>query len=239
MHPLPEYSQWRAVPRRQEKRCKPVPSTMPIYSNPQKNLLLACLVIGFALGQSRAVFAQDGQLRPGDHLRITVLGDDKELSGDFEIAPDSTLRHPLYNQVKVAGIPVSMLKERMASFLRNYQKDPQLDVEPLYKVSVGGEVRTPNIYLLPPQTTIAEAVVRAGGQTDQGNAELVTVLRDGRKLLFKLGEASGSPQASTIQSGDQISVAPRRNALNRISGITPILGVTASVLSAIVILSRH
>jgi protein involved in polysaccharide export with SLBB domain len=167
------------------------------------------------------------------------LSDDKALSGDFEVAPDSTLRHPLYNQVKVAGVPVSTLKERITSFLRKYQKDPQLDVEPFYKVSVGGEVRTPNIYLLSPQTTIAEAVVRAGGQTNQGNADLVTVMRDGRSLAFKLSETSASQQVPTVQSGDQISVEARRSTLSRISGITPILGVTASVLSAIVILSRH
>jgi protein involved in polysaccharide export with SLBB domain len=212
---------------------------MPIYQLSKKNSFFACALIWGTLLQPRAALPQDGQLRPGDRLRITVLSDDKNLSGEFEVAPDSTLRHPLYNQVKVAGVPVSMLKEQITSFLRRYQKDPQLDVEPFYKVSVGGEVRTPNVYLLAPQTTIAEAVVRAGGQTSEGNPDFVTVTRDGRRLSFKLSETSALQPAPTIQSGDQISVEARRSTLNRISGITPVLGVAASVLSAIVILSRH
>jgi polysaccharide export outer membrane protein len=177
-------------------------------------------------------------LRPGDHLRITVLSDDKNLSGEFEVAPDSSLKHPLYNQVKVAGVPVSQLKGIIASFLRKFQKEPLLELEPLLKVTVGGEVKAPSVYLLPPETTLMDAIARAGGPTERANPDQVAVLRDGHKLALNLGELGSRHEMLTIQSGDHVSLAPRRNVGTGISRIRPFLAVTASLLSVIALLAR-
>lgn len=197
--------------------------------------LLAYGVVANALFASQTEVTSNAVLQPGDHLRITVLSDDKNLSGEFEVAPDSTLKHPLYNQIKVAGVPVGMLRERIASFLRRYQREPQLEVEALFKVTVGGEVRSPAIYYLAPETTVADAIARAGGATDRGNLNKVSISRDGRKVALKLGETGSNRSIETIQSGDQVSVAPHRNVM---TSITPILGLGASILSAILIISR-
>lgn len=199
-----------------------------------RSLLLSFLFASNALAYAQPARAGDPGLRPGDRIRITVLGD-ATMSGEFEVAPDSSLRHPLYNQVKVAGVPVSILKERIASFLRNFQREPQLEVEPLFKVTVGGEVRSPNILFLPPETTIADAVARAGGTSDRGDANRVTLVRDGRRLSLSVTGMRSGEEMQTIQSGDQISVARRRNV---VGGIAPLLGVAVSVVSMIVWLQR-
>jgi protein involved in polysaccharide export with SLBB domain len=201
---------------------------------PTRTLLFSFLFASNALAYAQPVGAGSPGLRPGDRIRITVLGD-ATMSGEFEVGPDSTLRHPLYNRVKVAGIPVSTLKERIASFLRNFQREPQLEVEPLFKVTVGGEVRSPNILFLPPETTVADAVARAGGATDRGDANRATLLRDGRRLSLSLSGTQARQETQTIQSGDQISVAKKRNVLG---GITPIIGIAASVVSIMVLLQR-
>lgn len=174
-------------------------------------------------------------VRPGDHIRITLLGDDKTLSGEFEVAPDSTLKHPLYNKVKVVGVPLPQLKERFAAFLRNFQREPQFELEPLYKVSVGGEVRTPNILFLSPETTVADAVSLAGGATDRADPNRVTLLREGREVPVNL-KASGSSGSMLVRSGDQINVAGKRN----VSGtMLAILGAAVSVASLLVLATRH
>jgi protein involved in polysaccharide export with SLBB domain len=174
-------------------------------------------------------------IQPGDHIRITVLSDDKTLSGEFEVAPDSTLKHPLYNQVKVGGIPVSMVKDRIASFLRRFQREPQLEVEPLLKVTVGGEVKAPGILFLAPETTIADAIARAGGATDRANLNAITISRGHRKIPVKLGENSGS-EILTIQSGDQIDVAAQGNVM---AHITPFVGIAASIVSLMILIATH
>lgn len=207
------------------------------------NLLKTTLLPTILLVSGVVVYAQaavpNRTLQPGDHLRITVLSDDKNLSGDFEVAPDSTLKNPVYNQVKVAGVPIPMLKERIASFLRKFQKEPQLEVEPLFKVTVEGEVKVPNIYFFPPETTIEDAVAKAGGSSDRADMERVTVLREGRKLSLDLTGADSTQIASTIQSGDDIKVMSRRSAVAGLSGLTPLLSVAASLLSITLIVLSH
>jgi polysaccharide export outer membrane protein len=203
-------------------------------------LFLTYLSFPSDVSPAQAVVTRDRGLQPGDHLRITVLSDDKNLSGEFEVSPDSTLKHPLYNQVKVAGVPLPMLKERIASFLRRFQREPQLEVEPLFKVTIGGEVKTPNIYLLAPETTVGDALALAGGVTDRGDLDKVTVLREGSKQFVSLTSTVANNAVLRIQSGDQITVPPRHNALTTVSSLTPILGIAASLLSiTFVILARR
>src|SRR5881296_1306010 len=63
----------------------------------------------------------DPILRPGDVLRINVWRH-PELSGDFEVAPDSTLVDPVYQVVKVAGAPLAVVRERLRAVLSTYEQ---------------------------------------------------------------------------------------------------------------------
>lgn len=170
-------------------------------------------------------------LRPGDHLRITVISDDKNLSGEMEVGPDGALRHPIYNQLRVAFVPLPLLKETVASFLRKFERDPQLEVEPLFKTTILGEVRTPSIYFLDPATSLSDAIAHAGGLTDRADPGRVTILRDGRRLSTSLNAPAGS-EPLMILSGDQISVAKSRNLT---ATMIPVVGVAVSVISLIIL----
>src|SRR2546427_10563039 len=92
-------------------------------------------------GQRTTRALSDPVLRPGDVLRITVWRH-PEMSGEFVVAPDSTLVHPLYQVVKVAGAPLPVVKERLRGLLATYEQDVQLVIEPLFPVTVAGEVRS-------------------------------------------------------------------------------------------------
>jgi polysaccharide export outer membrane protein len=201
--------------------------------------LVPTILIGFLATNARVSSAQVDTagattVHPGDHIKITLLGDDKNLSGEFEVGPDSTLKRPLYNRVKVVGVPLPQLKEKLAAFLRTFQREPQFEVEPLLKVSVGGEVRSPNILFLSPQTTVADAISLAGGTTDRADLNRVTLLRDRREQLLSL-QGSGLNGAILIRSGDQISVGASRN----ITGtVIAILGVVVSIGSLFILAHR-
>lgn len=213
---------------------------MRLHSLINVALILTCLAGLNVTGHAQTAEPKNPTLQPGDHVRITVVGEDKDLSGEFEIAPDSTLKHPLYSQVKAVGLPFPVLKERFASFLRRFQKDPQFQIEPLFKVGVAGEVRTPNIYFFAPETTVGEALTRANGPTDRGDVDRVAVFRDGKRIMLNLSATPSTRDQLTVRSGDQITVAPRRNIAGGISSISPLIGVTASLLSvAFVIMARH
>lgn len=144
-------------------------------------------------------------LRAGDLVRVTVWRK-PELSGDFLVAADSTLKHPLYREVKIGGMTVAAARERIVVYLSTLENSPQVSIEPLFRVALGGDVRNPNLYNLSPETSIAQAVALAGGPSERGRLDRVRLLRDGRETLIDLTGASGAGVTSTVASGDQIIV---------------------------------
>src|SRR5438552_16914622 len=123
-------------------------------------LLMAPL--GSASAQRLVRPLQDPALRPGDVLRINVWRH-PELSGDFVVAPDSTLVDPVYQVVKVAGVPLSVVRERLRGVLSTYEQGVPCVVEPVFPVPVAGEVRQPRLCRVPEGTAFAPAVAHAGG----------------------------------------------------------------------------
>src|SRR5256885_16661928 len=92
-------------------------------------------------------------------LRITVWRH-PELSGDFAVAPDSTLVHPLYQTVKVAGAPLSTVRERLRGLLVTYEQGVAFVIEPLFAVTVAGVGRATNPSQLPQGPTLAQEILR-------------------------------------------------------------------------------
>src|SRR5947209_18104314 len=146
-------------------------------------LLMAPL--GSASAQRLVRPLEDRALRPGDVLRINVWRH-PELSGDFDVAPDSTLVHPVYQAIRVAGAPLPVVKERLRGLLTTYEQDVQLVIEPLFPVTVAGEVRVPNLYRLPQGTTFAQAIAQAGGLTELGRLDRVHVIRRDSDMVIDL-----------------------------------------------------
>jgi polysaccharide export outer membrane protein len=198
-------------------------------------LLLVPLGSGFA--QRPAGAASDPVLRVGDALRITVWRQ-PELSGEFVVATDGTLMHPVYQGVNVAGAPVSVAKERLRSLLTTYERGVQLVIEPLFPVTVAGEVRQPNLYRLPQGTTFAQAVALAGGPTELGRLDKVRVIRRDEAMMINLGSGYSRYEALTIASGDQVFVA-RRSGFNVLRDVLyPLASLTAAV-AAVLAYSRQ
>ena len=171
-------------------------------------------------------------LEPGDLVRLRVWRSE-ELSGDFEIAADGTIRHPLYRSVTAAGVPLDMLEQRLRTLLSRFDAQPQFVIEPRLRVAISGEVREPNLFSLSPELSIAQAIALAGGPTERGRLDQVRLLRDGREIILDLTRPA-SYGAMRIRSGDQI-VVPRRKDTFRdtVAPIAAVTGAAAAVLNVI------
>jgi protein involved in polysaccharide export with SLBB domain len=199
------------------------------------------------LAATRALPAQelpqvDGAalLSSGDSVRITVWRR-PELSGEFVVAPDGSVTHPLYRAVKVGGVPLAAAEENVRVFLTRFEDNPQFVVEPLLRVALEGEVNRPNLYAMRPQTTIAEALARAGGPTQYGRTDRVLVLRaDGsgqhQQITVDLAHPETGATRMPIRSGDQITVERRRSAFRDV--ILPALNVVGSVAAVGLLIVR-
>jgi protein involved in polysaccharide export with SLBB domain len=204
---------------------------------PTASLIAVLLIapLGLASAQ-RARPPLDPALRPGDVLRINVWRH-PELSGDFVVAPDSSLVDPVYQGVKVAGQPLVVVRDRLRGVLGTYEQGVPFVLEPLFPVTVAGEVRQPNLYRLPEGTTFAQAIAQAGGPTELGQLNKVSVIRRDSTMMINLGSGYSRYQGLVISSGDQILVGRRSNFNVVRDALYPLASLTAAV-AAILAYSR-
>jgi protein involved in polysaccharide export with SLBB domain len=177
-------------------------------------------------------------ISPGDAVRIEVWRR-PELSGQFTVAADSTIRHPLYRNVKIAGVSLPTAVLRVHNFLTQFDAEPQFVLEPLLNVYVGGEARQPRLYTLPPEVSIAQAVAMAGGPTERGRTDRAQLVRNGRVEFVSLDDPNSSLAGTPVQSGDRILIERQRSLFR--DYIAPILtttGAAAAILNVILINSR-
>jgi protein involved in polysaccharide export with SLBB domain len=173
-------------------------------------------------------------LAPGDQIRITVWRK-PEMSCDCTVAGNGTIIHPLYRDVQVIGVPLTTVEERLRTFLARYEQNPQFVIQPLVKIVVGGEVRTPNIYSVPPETTIAQAIAIAGGPNERGVLREVKIIRDRQEIKMDISRPDSDAGVLQIRSGDQILIGRRgRSALEYISPVTSSIAAIAAIISIFV-----
>jgi polysaccharide export outer membrane protein len=213
-----------------------------------RNLLVLPL-LSFALAavpadihaQTPAPDAQQAtMLSPGDSVRVIVWRK-PEMSGDFIVAPDNTITHPLYRAVRVGGVPFSTAEANIRTFLARFEQDPQFVVEPLVRVAVSGEVGRPQVFAVRPETTIGEAVAQAGGPSQFGSRDKVRVLRResaGRQREFVVSLLDPESPGATIRvhSGDQIVVDRKHSFFREV--FLPALGVLGSAASIYLVIDR-
>ena len=173
-------------------------------------------------------------LSPGDQLRITVWRK-PEMSCDCTVGGNGTIVHPLYRDVQVIGVPLTTVEERLRTFLGRYEQNPQFVIQPLLRIVVGGEVRVPNIYSVPPETTIAQAIALAGGPTERGSLSKVKVIRDRNEINIDLSRPEADAGLLSIRSGDQLLVGRRgRSALEYLGPISSSIAAIAAIVGIFV-----
>ena len=75
-------------------------------------------------GSLSAQAAPDGDqtmLSPGDSVRIVVWRK-PEFSGDFVVATDGSVTHPLFKDVKIAGVPLATAEANVRRYLSQYDQ---------------------------------------------------------------------------------------------------------------------
>jgi polysaccharide export outer membrane protein len=172
-------------------------------------------------------------LQADDSVRITVWHH-PELSGTFALSPDGSVAHPLYKAVRLGGVPLAELNQRVHDFLTRFDADPQFVVEPYLRIAVGGQVKHPGMFAVRPGMTIPQAIVLAGDVTDDGRSDQVQLVRDGRRTTIHLNSREVATVLTPVRSGDEL-VVPKKRALwrNFFGPAVTILGASAAIVTAI------
>ena len=165
-------------------------------------------------------------VRPGDVMRLNVWRM-PEFSGDFPLGNDGRVLHPLLTTVQVVGRTPEQVRAQLREVLLRYERDPQFVFGFLYRVGLSGAFRLPNLYTLPPETTLLQATAAGGGAEVDARLDRVELLRDGQVLIVDLENPSPEVAAMRIRSGDLLRVSQRR------SGFRDAVSLTASLTAAL------
>lgn len=204
-------------------------------------LLLASVILPSSVqAQAARPRAEQATLTPGDSVRIVVWRK-PEFSGDFVIAPDGTITHPLFRAVQVAGVPFATAEANLRRFLSGFEENPQFVMEPLIRVAISGEVTRPQVFALRPETTIGEAIARAGGVTATGAKNRIRVLRlqpNGQQdqVIVDLASPGSTTGTLPVRSGDQIVIDRKKSFFKDI--LVPALTIFGSVASVGLLIDR-
>jgi protein involved in polysaccharide export with SLBB domain len=126
--------------------------------------------------------AANQQLGPGDIIEIRVT-DQEELSGEYEVGEDGTIRFPWIENVQVAGHTRGEIGEIIEEKLADgWLRQPQVTVRVLDRqnreVSVLGQVNEPGSYAFKERLTLVQAISLAGGTNPLAQTKRVKLIRE-------------------------------------------------------------
>lgn len=163
-------------------------------------------------------------VEPGDVLRVrifepyegSIFPTIQKPGADFGnqvVSPDGTIEVPYVGTVKVVGLNLREIEQRIVQQLGNKAQNPQVIVEYVADrnntVMVSGEVKSPGrLSLLEGTRSVVDAINRAGGPMGVATQLQVVLRRRGNVILDKQYSELLAGADVGIQKGDEIVVRP-------------------------------
>ena len=161
-------------------------------------------------------------MRPGDLLKIAVFRD-KELSGDYPIDARGYVQIPGLGVIKAAGLEPTDVTDRLRLALveRGFAR-PEISVQPMIRVSVLGEVRSPNVYPVDPGTSLLQLLTVAGGPSERARLKDTRVIRDGQafQVDMEAGLKGSAAGRIVLYSNDVVVVGRKKGLTGENIGLT-------------------
>ncbi len=187
-------------------------------------------------GQAHATLFQ-----VGDRILLRVEGD-SALSDTFTVVAGPALRLPLIGEIPLAGVPRADVEAHLTRELGRYIKDPVVQARALVRVSVVGQVTLPGFYAVPTDLVLADALMLAGGATQEARVDRLRILRGNSALWSGTQLQTAIAQGATldqlgIRAGDRIQVPGQRDPESkwRIAGMVV---TTLATVVTVVVLTR-
>lgn len=151
--------------------------------------------------------AAEGQLAPGDKLRIIVYGEEG-LTGEYTVSSGGTVSFPLVGEVAAGGLTSAQFGQALTQRLADgFLRQPRVAVESLNTRTfyILGEVTKPGAYPYSSGLTVLNAVATAEGFTYRADQRRVFIKRagDGAEREVPL------TASLSIEPGDTIRIRER------------------------------
>lgn len=179
--------------------------------------------------QENAVFVTvDGtpqyKIGPGDVLELTTWRGTRATKEEITVRVDGNISFAFVQDLNVKGLTVPQLDELLRSSLKEFIKEPRIDVVvkkynskfvtltgQIQTVAFGGRLSGPGQYALSGKVTLLEQINIAGGTTDNANLNRIRVRRkDGRVVIVDLFKAiiQGDVSQDVILDDKDLVIVP-------------------------------
>jgi protein involved in polysaccharide export with SLBB domain len=203
-----------------------------IVVKPPRPALLLLLLAALSAFAGRAAAQPQATLRPGDAIKVEIWREG-DLSGEFAVSVDGTVTLPLLGRQRLVDVPLDRLRDTLTAQYQVHLRNPSINITPIRRVTVLGEVQRPGLYGADPTLALAGLVALAGGATPQGSLNRIRIVRDGAVLRERVG-AGETLTSADVRSGDQIIVDQKswfaRNTTFLVSTILTLGGIITSII---------
>lgn len=174
-------------------------------------------------------------LKPGDGIRVSLLNISENISGDYFIQDNGNIQLPYLGLVNAQNQDFNDLRNQIISEYSVIYKNPELSVQPLYRINIIGEVGNPGVYYLSGFETISDLLALAGGETSDSDIEDLVIIRNDNQLEVDMESFLNGKNVLAdigIESGDKVYVPRKwlvdaRNASVLISGVTVLVAIAS------------
>ena len=194
------------------------------------------IVLGVLLTLINTFALKAQYLNPGDGVRIAFFNISDQISGDYYIQQDGKIQLPYAGLITTTNKPYNEIKAEIVSKYDSLYKNPELTVQPLFKINILGEVRSPGYYYVTDVEKMTGIFALAGGITSDGDLDNVYIIRDDKEIELdaqNLIERGSTMSDIGLQSGDRIFV-PRTWWANARS-VTIIVSVVSALVTIAVL----
>lgn len=175
---------------------------------------------------------ESGDMQPGDMIRVQV-GSDSILSGTYRVTEGRAIEVPTVGRVDVSGLLYSEVADSVRTALGSVVRTPRIQVQPLIRVAVLGQVGSPGYYDLSPTATVSDALMQAGGPGQSAEVQKVRLRKpeqgesgEGTRVRSLTGRTLAD---LGVTRGDEIFVPASGGGLS-FGTISAVLGVASSVV---------
>lgn len=174
---------------------------------------------------------ENGDMQAGDMIRVQV-GSDSILSGTYRVADSRSIDVPTVGRVDLSGLLYSEVADSVRDALGSVVRTSRIQVQPLIRVAVLGQVGNPGYYDLSPTATVSDALMQAGGPTSSAEVQETRLRKpeqgesgDGTRIPSLTGRSLAE---LGVTRGDEVFVPGSGGGLT-VGTITTVLGIATSV----------
>jgi len=157
-----------------------------------------------------------GDFRVGDRILLVVEGE-AALSDTFSVGLGGQLTLPLIGAVPLEGVLRSELQDYLTRRLAQNLRDPEVRTRAFVRLSVQGAVAHPGYFGVPADALLSDALMAAGGTTQDANVARLRIERDGKPIWEGRALQQAIAEGRTLDgaglvAGDQVIVPKRGGA---------------------------